>query len=201
MRTCRTCLIEQPDENFYINRAKPDGIDTICKTCSKAAVKAYRLTHREKYLARKTRYNNEHREERLQKAREYRETHGEAIRQRARAFQQSEAGKRRNARDSARRRARDLSNPERARALKACAYARSKGAHVLEVVYYARVYERARGMCHICTKPCEQEAGTLDHIIPLAKGGEHSYANCALAHWHCNQRRGARPLHIALSEP
>jgi 5-methylcytosine-specific restriction endonuclease McrA len=29
-------------------------------------------------------------------------------------------------------------------------------------------------------------SGTLDHIIPLAKGGDHTYENIKLAHMICN---------------
>jgi 5-methylcytosine-specific restriction endonuclease McrA len=32
----------------------------------------------------------------------------------------------------------------------------------------------------------------LDHIVPLARGGEHSYANTQPAHPTCNRRKGAK---------
>lgn len=32
----------------------------------------------------------------------------------------------------------------------------------------------------------------LDHIVPLSKGGEHSYANTQVTHPVCNQRKGSR---------
>jgi 5-methylcytosine-specific restriction endonuclease McrA len=31
----------------------------------------------------------------------------------------------------------------------------------------------------------------IDHVIPLARGGEHSYANAQAAHGPCNMRKGA----------
>jgi 5-methylcytosine-specific restriction endonuclease McrA len=30
------------------------------------------------------------------------------------------------------------------------------------------------------------DAPTVDHIIPLAKGGTHTWDNVQLAHWSCN---------------
>lgn len=33
---------------------------------------------------------------------------------------------------------------------------------------------------------------TLDHVVPLARGGEHSYRNVKLAHPLCNSRKGAK---------
>jgi 5-methylcytosine-specific restriction endonuclease McrA len=32
----------------------------------------------------------------------------------------------------------------------------------------------------------------LDHIIPVADGGEHTEANCQCAHHRCNMRKGRR---------
>lgn len=54
------------------------------------------------------------------------------------------------------------------------------------------VYARGRGICGICSKPVPTDAFNVDHIIPLARGGEHSYANTQPAHPSCNFRKGAR---------
>lgn len=69
-----------------------------------------------------------------------------------------------------------------------------------------RLYERDKGVCKICGKPCDYGdcwhtnrqfvAGlaypSIDHIIPLAKGGAHSWSNVQLAHMRCNSRKGAK---------
>ena|SRR5690606_799734 len=61
------------------------------------------------------------------------------------------------------------------------------------------VYERDNWVCGVCGKPVDRllkwpdpMSASLDHIIPISKGGEHSYANTQLAHLVCNQRKGAR---------
>lgn len=38
----------------------------------------------------------------------------------------------------------------------------------------------------------ERKEITLDHIVPLSKGGKDSAVNIMLAHQFCNQRRGNR---------
>jgi 5-methylcytosine-specific restriction endonuclease McrA len=38
----------------------------------------------------------------------------------------------------------------------------------------------------------DPDSGSLDHVIPLIAGGEHSRENTQLAHWLCNVRKGAR---------
>jgi hypothetical protein len=56
------------------------------------------------------------------------------------------------------------------------------------------IYERDNWMCGLCGKRVNKKlkypnplSASLDHIIPLAKGGKHSRANVHLAHLRCNE--------------
>ena len=62
-----------------------------------------------------------------------------------------------------------------------------------ETVEYEKVYERDKGVCQICGLPVsadkfidESWGGSIDHVIPLSMGGEHTIDNCQLAHRICN---------------
>lgn len=86
------------------------------------------------------------------------------------------------------------------RAYKANRRARERGAFV-EGVSRRRVMERDGWKCHLCAEPIPKEArhpeplfGTLDHVVPLASGGKHSYANVKAAHLTCNLRKSTKPL-------
>lgn len=62
------------------------------------------------------------------------------------------------------------------------------------------LFKRDKGVCHICGKPCDYEDYTvdgdifiagnwypsIDHVIPISKGGRHSWDNVKLAHRLCN---------------
>ena len=51
--------------------------------------------------------------------------------------------------------------------------------------------------CHICWKRfIKSDPATIDHVIPLAKGGLHNASNIALAHRSCNLRKHARRTHL-----
>jgi len=64
-----------------------------------------------------------------------------------------------------------------------------------------RLRKRDNDICQICGKPVDDtdiENGhahslypTLDHIIPLSKGGSHTWANVQLAHMGCNSGKCA----------
>lgn len=63
----------------------------------------------------------------------------------------------------------------------------------VEHVSRAKVFRRDRYKCWICLGPCKRKyiAGdmaspTLDHVVPVSKGGLHSYKNCRTAHAICN---------------
>lgn len=63
----------------------------------------------------------------------------------------------------------------------------------VESVSYKGVYKRDEGICQICGQPVMYDkfindswGATIDHIVPLSKGGPHSMDNCQLAHRICN---------------
>lgn len=66
----------------------------------------------------------------------------------------------------------------------------------VEDVDIRTVLERDGWMCGICGGRISGSAvwpdrgyRTLDHIVPLAKGGEHSYSNVQAAHFSCNSSK------------
>lgn len=54
--------------------------------------------------------------------------------------------------------------------------------------------------CHLCrglmvfNNPDSPDYATLDHIEPMANGGNSDLGNLKLAHRRCNARRGAGPV-------
>jgi 5-methylcytosine-specific restriction endonuclease McrA len=121
------------------------------------------------------------------------------------------------AREAERRRQRYQANREDAKAAaKAAYYADPEKARARVREYYARpevrawrseycrkrnadpevkaryaVWETCNGICHICQRPADPTDWHLDHIIPLSRGGDHTYANVAVSHPMCNMRKHA----------
>ena len=56
------------------------------------------------------------------------------------------------------------------------------------------VLERDDGVCGICGGDVDPFEFHVDHIVPLSRGGEHSYANVQAAHPFCNVSKGARSV-------
>ena len=56
----------------------------------------------------------------------------------------------------------------------------------VEVVPFDYIYQRDRGVCQICGQRCSVKEASLDHILPISRGGTHEKRNVQLAHKRCN---------------
>lgn len=63
---------------------------------------------------------------------------------------------------------------------------------ICEDVDREAVFARDRGICHLCLDPVSPERWDMDHVIPLFRGGHHSYANLAVAHPTCNRKKATK---------
>lgn len=77
--------------------------------------------------------------------------------------------------------------------------ARIKGATTIERFRATDVYERDRWICRICFVPIDQTKAwphpmskSVDHIVPVSRGGAHAMSNVRAAHLGCNSRKGAK---------
>lgn len=66
-----------------------------------------------------------------------------------------------------------------------------KAGQFVEKVYRAKVLRLGDGLCGLCGEPVDPARFDVDHIVPLAHGGLHSYTNTQPAHPLCNQRKGS----------
>lgn len=103
--------------------------------------------------------------------------------------------------------------PDRGRYCAKCARARWAGAQrqaaakwrarrrsqYVEDVSPAYIFNRDNWTCHLCLLPIPEsskwpdpQSASIDHVVPLSKGGDHSNANCRASHLACNLSKGPR---------
>lgn len=77
-----------------------------------------------------------------------------------------------------------------------------------ETITLEKLYKRDNGVCYLCNKECDwtdfQKVNgafvvggsypTVEHIVPLCKGGLHKWDNVKLACHACNSRKGTKLL-------
>lgn len=75
-----------------------------------------------------------------------------------------------------------------------------KGTATGESVNLADIKVRDKGRCHLCSRRVPDKpwphplSPSLDHVIPLSRGGAHDPANVRLAHLRCNTAKGNREV-------
>ena len=74
-----------------------------------------------------------------------------------------------------------------------------KRTSVVEPIVNAEIFERDGWVCQLCDAPVDRllsypdpGSASLDHIMPLSRGGHHVRSNVQLAHLFCNLSKGAR---------
>ena len=89
-------------------------------------------------------------------------------------------------------------NVDRSRDNRRARKARVRDAYV-EPVLASEVMHRDRWVCGLCGGDIppgaewpDRLSASVDHIIPLSRGGEHSIANVQASHLGCNSRKGDR---------
>lgn len=192
-RVCKKCKSAQSAEWVAANRER-----------ARATLKAYREAHRDEIRAKSAAwraanlerlraeardYGNAHREERAARFKDWRAANPYTDEERTRKAVQARAryGPEVRRYQAEYRRA----HPDISREQNAIRRARKRNAPVVERIRRAVVWERDQGICHICRRKCDPANWHLDHIVPLSRGGEHSYRNVAVSHPRCNERRHA----------
>lgn len=74
-----------------------------------------------------------------------------------------------------------------------------RGASTGEPVILSEIAERDRWRCQLCKRAVSRKrrwpeplSPSLDHIVPLSRGGAHALSNVQLAHLRCNVSKGNR---------
>lgn len=161
--------------------------------------KIYSIKYRERRKERSRIYHQENREYRNMQKKAYREKHIEEARARDRAYHHKHK-ERLNARSRAYSKSHrvelrpggtDRANRRRARI---------RSAVNIEKIDREAIYDRDNGICHICHRKVSRKSFTLDHLIPIVHGGDHTAINVAVAHRRCNGRRytGIIPAQLRL---
>lgn len=165
-KLCTGCNRVLPREAFYPRRSRgPTALNSQCKACCSARAAGWAHAHPERIRARAA-------------------ANVASVRRAAAKWQSKQPPGWRKTydarRDSAARREREARRRARQRA------------QFVEVIDVHAVFERDGGICGICGEPVDAANFQIDHVVALANGGDHSYANVQISHPLCNQRKGAR---------
>lgn len=210
IKRCRVCGREKPLADFYKDRGAKDGLCSKCKDCAKRDANRWYAEHSEQAILRVRQYHAEHRAQATAQCRVYRETHQEQVKAQQRQAYRDNAEERKAA-------VREYKNQNPEKASAACK--RWKQEHprrVNEINGVRAAKRRTSGLCDLTIQQWDAikaahdyrcaycgerpDVLTVDHVVPLAKGGNHTASNVVPACSHCNYSKGARPLPVTLGK-
>jgi len=171
VKQCKTCLATKPLDEFKRHKSTKDGRTARCLPCEHRAYRVYYEANREKVNERNNRWKK------TPRGREY-------MRQRSREWAKE--------------------NPDAVRAL--CRRRSKRMRDARKVPYLdSDIFNRDNWVCQLCDKPIDPNAEyrnddgsvnleykSIDHVIPISKGGADAPDNVQAAHLGCNIAKGAR---------
>lgn len=200
-KVCSRCRVELPLEQFPIHRGAPYS---QCFACKNQGQRESYEQNRESRLARNCKYAQAHKTTLLAYGRRYHATNRAQLNEGARLRYLADRANRiakvkayGDARPEWRRegaRRRSISyhkrHPDRALDQVMRRRARLKNAPRVEKINRAAIIARDNSTCYLCGKILQSGFNlTLDHKIPLARGGTHTADNLAVACRSCNCKK------------
>jgi len=180
MKKCKHCLETKPLDEFNNCTSSSDGKNYICRECSRLKSRMQyaknperhqeqsrrsRQKHIERDLARKREYYKENRQTRLEKNREWQTNNPEKVRDCKRRWKRN--------------------NPDSAKVYKHARRAKTKG--TFTVNEWQELLARYGGGCLACGST---DNISVDHVIPISKGGSNTIDNIQPLCRECNCKKG-----------
>ncbi len=152
--------------------------------------KEWRKKNHDKWLEYKRQYRQRHPEKCREMDRRYVAANRERVRERVAAY-----GRANRKHLTEMDKKKYWANPEKYRAIAVgCAQRRRarKASVPQEDINREAVFSRDDWQCGLCSKHVDRKDASLDHVIPLSRGGWHVESNLQLAHLNCNKAKGNR---------
>ncbi len=184
---CAKCGQEKPGDQFGKGRR-------TCKTCQIEQVRRWQQANREHVAEQRRRYQQANPEKVAEQRRRYRQANREQINEQIRRWQQAN---REHVTEQKRRW--EQANREHVAARVGRRRARLKNALPPDVTpamieaHLAGQMKRQHGLCYYCQgafiKGHPQLQATVDHVVPIDRGGEDRPENLVWAHKKCNSAK------------
>jgi HNH endonuclease len=177
LKQCGICHTHKPAIEFSPNGESSDGRHSNCRECERARAREWKARNKDKIRT----YEQQHREHLTQLRRAWKDRNRDRYMEHRRKNWSSEKGRLYNRMRAQRRRVRKT--------------LAASGPSVTQAQVQELMARQSK--CYYCRKPFnDTRTPTLDHVIPLAKGGPHDISNIVLACKHCNSSKSDRIVRL-----
>lgn len=199
MKTCLKCGLEKPLEAFFRDKNKLDGRRNTCKDCGKSTRQRHYQENKETIDKKNEQWRKDNHEQSLKIQKKSRNRRAEQEKQRHKDYywkdidktHKRDAEKRKRNRENLReyhqryQKEYRKNNPNKYRINKEKRLSRIKSNGIF------LIYEKE--IIKILSMPCQncgtKKSITLDHIIPISRGGRHSIGNLQALCFSCNSSK------------
>jgi 5-methylcytosine-specific restriction endonuclease McrA len=205
-KVCSKCKLAKSLDSFSTDKQKISGLRSNCRACDKARLdasgygKTYYQNNRETRLAKEAQRRAQNREQENKRSRKWKQENKERCRvvnaawnrnNRERAHQNATAWRKANPernRDNQNRWRKENPDKQRAKEVRRRTAHRANGVYFISNAEIKRLYSSP---CFYCQ---DTKDITLDHIIPISRGGSHSIGNLLPACRSCNLSKNAKTI-------
>lgn len=183
-KRCSRCATVKPLSDFHKDKSKSDGLNSNCKDCRRVVGSCWYKANTEKVNEKNRRWNEANKEKVAQAASRWVAQNPEKARANAREWQ--------------------ARNPEKMKAARRLQSVRRRAlnrgaAGSFTVIEWNNLCVHYGNKCLSCgaiDKPL-----TIDHVVPLAKGGSNSIENIQPLCQHCNNVKRTKVIDYRPSKP
>lgn len=174
MKSCKDCKLDKPISEYSVSKTTKDKINIICKSCAVARSTKWRAANKERANERYRKHYAENSERYKEKGR---------IRNRAWYLSHQEEQKQRSKEYR-------IAHPE----VKRVSENKRRTAKAGGGTFFILPKEITKLLSSNCSYCGTAENVTLDHIVPISRGGKHSIGNLQSLCGSCNSSKNAKTI-------
>lgn len=192
-KICTQCGENKPLSAFGRDARAKSGLTGLCKECNAAKSKAYYKAHKEECKAKQRAHYEAHREERKASVAAYRAAEPEKRKVWNKTYNDTHRDEIKIYQNAWRE-----ANPERLAMILRNNRANRKGAvGLVSLSEWTALVDRYHGRCLCCGKVTDL---TMDHVVPLSKGGMNDIGNVQPLCQSCNSAKFDRHIDYRMPE-
>jgi 5-methylcytosine-specific restriction endonuclease McrA len=204
MQRCSVCKEEKPLDEYYLDKRGKNGLRANCKSCVLAKLKVNYQNKRQEKLSKRAEYYKAHAEKSKTYSKEWRIANPDKTRQYHQEYATANVEKERIRHREKSKRER-LNNPEKVKE-RGRKWSQANPEKVAKNNHNRRVMTTGsaaflileKEIKHVLRTPCAKcgslDKLSLDHVIPLARGGRHSIGNLQSLCKPCNSSKGKKTI-------
>lgn len=184
-KICTKCKQWYPIEDFRPRKQSRDGYNSLCKHCLNENCRAWRAKNKERVAELNRMFYQENRQKRLEYHRSYRQKNKDYFKEAMKKFKRDNPSYSRNY-----NREWSRANPEKINERSRKRRARRLGnGGAFTAQEWHMLKQHYKFTCLCCRRQEPEIQLTVDHVIPLSKGGRHSIENIQPLCRSCNSAK------------